>query len=368
MTRTTGFTFVFILVLGIVAGGIVNPLYGETYQLKNKIEIKDLITLGVDDDGGDGNDPYLFFDIYRVTFDGNGNLYVLDGKANCVKVFDQNGKFLTKHFSAGQGPKEIANPANMAVNKFNDHIFVLQNYGFTLKEFDPSGECVKSHPLPQQFFHSFGFIQKNKLLYMAFNSKNKKSFDSFKLLNTDTGKIEKSFGQIAERDDSHRSYARFTIVDNTVWLSPGKHMVLQGYDLTTGKKIKEIKIPGDYKANDIKTQKIEGGHSLTMIFFNTAQVFSIDGKVFVLSVLQDYKKEKDSYETYPFKTRHKLWLLEGDLLVELGDLKGLEHMFLEHTWKNRVVLHAPLPFPRIKVIEINTKYEQVNRKDNDSSK
>ncbi len=355
MIGTIRNSLVLLLILTIAPAVANCLLYGETYKLKENVEIKELFTLGVDDETAKEDDPYLFYDIYKAYFDSMGKLYVLDGKANSVKVFDQKGKYLTTHFRSGQGPKEISNPFKLAINPFNNHIFILQDYGYTLNEFDASGNNIERRMLPQQFFGHIEFLAKNKILYHAFNTEHTKEFDCFKVLNLATGKIEASFGKVKEDDDTHNNVLRFAVVDNMVWTSPGKFMVLQGYDLNSGKKIKEIRIPGNHKENIIKTKKTERGHYLVMIYFNTAQVFSVGGKVFVMAIHQEYKKKKDSYEDWPYKTRHQLWMLKGDQLVDLGSLIGFDFMYLEQAWKNRVVFQAPLPYPQIKVIEINVK-------------
>ena len=70
--------------------------------------------------------------------DGEGNVYVLDYKDVCVKVFDQSGRFLRKMFRKGRGPEEIEVPYQAVINKYSNHLFVLDMHGYELKEFDLS--------------------------------------------------------------------------------------------------------------------------------------------------------------------------------------------------------------------------------------
>ncbi len=341
-----------ILVLAIMTGILNMPAYADTYQLKDGVEIKDIFTIGSDDESSTEDDPYFFTQVYNVTCDSKGNLYVFDYKSQCVKVFDKAGKFIKKLFRPGNGPNEISNAFKVGINQFTDGIYMLQNYGYAIKEFDKSGKYVKLHSLPQQFYGQFEFIQEDRFLYIAFNNENKSFFNKFKVLNLKTRKIEKEFGRTSG-DETHYHYQRLSIIDNTLWTTPGDHMKLLAYDLTTGKQIKEIDIPGKYKKNIIKTKKIHGGEMRRMIFFNFAQSFTVDGRLFVLVILQDYREEKNSVEDFPYKSKHLLFLLDGETLKLTGELKECDFMVIYTVWKNRVVLQGNDPYARVKVIELN---------------
>ncbi len=357
MIRANEFTAIILLVLSIAAMGMTGPLYAETYTLKRNVEIKELFTLGVDDESAKVDAPDLFYTIFQVFPGRQGELYVLDNKANCVKVFDKKGKYLKKLFREGHGPKEIFEPAGLAINHFNDHIYVLQDYGFTLKEFDASGNCVKRHNLPQQFYYYFEFVKKNKFLYVAMNNENTPFFNTVKLLNLNTGKIEKEFVKTND-DNPHGDSIRFHLKDNILWIVPSERMALLKYDAVTGKELQEFQIPGRFIKSVIKKTPVAAGHVLTRICFNAAQLIAVEGRIFVLVIRRQYRREKNSYEKYPFKTDHQLWLLEGGKLVEIGNLKGFDFMLLECVWKNRVYFSTDVPYPKIKVIEINKK--QIN--------
>lgn len=326
----------------------------KTFQFKNGVQVKELFTIGVDSEDVQEDNPYFFYDIFKVECDSKGNIYVFDFKAPCVKVFDKDGKFLKKLFRDGNGPNEISNAYGMGVNKFTDHIYMLQNYGFTLKEFDKNGKYVKLHMNPMQFFSALEFIHKDRLIYRAFNSEHKPSWYLFKVLNVATDKIEKKLALTSE-DETHSHRQRFTLIDNILWTAPGDKMELRAYDFKSGKKIKEIDFPGDYKKNIYKVTKIHGGEMQRPIYFNLAQPFQVSKRLFMVVILQEYRPEKDSVEDFPYKTTHLLYLLEGDTIKKLGTLEGCDFMYFDTVWKNRFILQGDDPYPRVKVFELTMK-------------
>lgn len=343
-----------VSVILLMPGLLTTHVFAETIQLENGVEVKELFTIGVDGENVADDDPYLFYDINKVECDSEGNLYVFDFKAHCVKVFDKNGKFHEKFFRSGSGPDEISNAYGMSINKFTDHIYILQDYGYTLKEFDKHGKYVKLHRNPQQFFSMLEFTQKNKCIYRAFNNDNKPFWYMFKVLNVETDKIEKEFARTTE-EETHSQKQRFTLIDNLLWTAPGDKMKLRAYDLSSGDKVKDIDIPGNYRKNIYKVKKIQGGEMRRPIFFNVAQPFTISGRLFLLVVLQEYRPENDSVEDFPSKSTHYLYLLEGDTIKKLGALKGCDFMFLDTVWKNRFILQADDPYPRVTVFEMTFK-------------
>ncbi len=340
--------------ISLMTGLLTMQAIAETFQFKNGVEVKELFTIGVDGENVADDDPYLFYDIYKVECDSKGNLYIFDFKALCVKLFDKNGKFLRILFKRGDGPGEISNVYGMGINKFTDHIYMLQDYGYTLKEFDKHGKYVKLHRNPQQFFSMLEFIHEDRCIYRAFNNSNKPSWSLFKVLNVETDKIEKEFAVTTE-EETHSHYQRFTLLGNILWTAPGDKMKLRAYDFKIGNKIKEIDIPGDYKKNIYKVKKIHGGEMRRPIYFNLAQPFQINGRLFLLVLLQEYRPEKNSVEDFPFKSTHLLYLLEGDTIKKIGALKGCDFMFLDTVWKNRFILQADDPYPRVTVFELTIK-------------
>ncbi len=63
----------------------------------------------------DGPDEYLFGNIYAITVDDDGRVYVLDGQAQHIRVFDSGGTYLETMTRRGQGPGELVNAMSVAV-------------------------------------------------------------------------------------------------------------------------------------------------------------------------------------------------------------------------------------------------------------
>jgi hypothetical protein len=62
-----------------------------------------------------GDSNYVFGAIEAVDFGIDGNIYVLDRSASCVKVYTPDGDFIRQIAEKGSGPGEISNPLDMTV-------------------------------------------------------------------------------------------------------------------------------------------------------------------------------------------------------------------------------------------------------------
>lgn len=63
----------------------------------------------------EGADHEMFGTVSAVGFDGDDNLYVLDGQARRVMVYDAAGRFLRQIGRPGEGPGELTWPSSLAV-------------------------------------------------------------------------------------------------------------------------------------------------------------------------------------------------------------------------------------------------------------
>ncbi len=62
-----------------------------------------------------GAEEYLFGNIYGIAVDGDGRVYVLDGQAQDIRVFDSDGNFIATVTRRGVGPGELRNAMSVAV-------------------------------------------------------------------------------------------------------------------------------------------------------------------------------------------------------------------------------------------------------------
>lgn len=65
--------------------------------------------------GMDGPEEYTFGSIASLAVDDDGNIYVLDGQAQDLRVFDAEGTYLTTLARRGRGPGELARAEAMAL-------------------------------------------------------------------------------------------------------------------------------------------------------------------------------------------------------------------------------------------------------------
>jgi len=317
----------------------------ETLCKEIKISIREI---GVEEARSEDEKPYQFYIIDSIDCDKYGNIYVLDSKEPCVKVFDKDGMFIRKLFREGKGPNEIANPYKVAINKFTGNLFVLHEHGYYLKEFDSSGNYVKHYPLPEQIMYYFEFIDKDRILYIFHGRPRGKTYNNFKILNLKTLKIEKEFFQ-TDREFVINGIMRFVVKDGILWTCPGDEMRLICFDLKTGKKLNSIPIEENYKKYKIR----RGPNWVSATLYNFAQPISINEKIFILLTKIEYYKEETS-EDFRNPKAHKLSLyyLDNDHLNKIRELPEGNFMYLGTVWENRIILYRHEPFPKIRILEL----------------
>ena len=316
---------------------------------------KELFTIGVDDEVEKELQPYHMSKIIGADCDCNGNIYVLDYYDVCVRKFDKNGSFLTRLFRKGKGPEELSNSAAITINRYNNHIFILQDYGFTLKEFGAKGQFLATHSMPKQCFIQFRFIGEDRCI--CTNAvPSTKSYENFHIFDVSQRKIIRGIAQISvPLEYNHKQH--FCISDDSIlWTSCGDKMTLLGYDLKTGKKTREVRIPGKYSENKLKKIIIDKNSSMVRpILFNIAQPFIIDSQLFVLVAMNNYFGQDGRIQKFPVSYTRTIFQVNGSQLKKLGDIAGADGMYIATTWKNRLLLYSNEPFARVKVLEFTKK-------------
>ena len=63
----------------------------------------------------EGAEEYLFGSISSITVDANGRVFVLDGQAGDIRVFDSEGIYVETVARRGEGPGELSNATSVAV-------------------------------------------------------------------------------------------------------------------------------------------------------------------------------------------------------------------------------------------------------------
>lgn len=90
----------------------------------------------------EGVEDFIFSQIRSVQVDEEENIYVLDSKEACVKVFDKNGKHLRIFGKKGQGPGEIQYPFRMYLARGNE-ILIYDPMNSRISFYSLDGKCLR---------------------------------------------------------------------------------------------------------------------------------------------------------------------------------------------------------------------------------
>ncbi|MDP2914071.1 MAG: 6-bladed beta-propeller [Candidatus Aminicenantes bacterium] len=110
------------------------PLYKE-----NILNLKQDFSLG----GPEAEVSYAFSNIRTFTVDEAQNIYVLDDKEACIKVFDDHGKYLRTFGRKGQGPGELNLPSSISINKTKKEL-IVQEVSRRLSIFSLDGKFLRN--------------------------------------------------------------------------------------------------------------------------------------------------------------------------------------------------------------------------------
>ena len=123
--------------------------------------------------------------------DSKGNLYVVDGEAKVVFVWDSNGKFLRTIGKPGQGPGEFAfsgrGPAMGWVFCLKDQLYVFDGVQRKLSVFNPQGEFLRAPTLnlPRSRIQNFNVLSENEYLMLIRRFDDDHFVSSIKILNAE---------------------------------------------------------------------------------------------------------------------------------------------------------------------------------------
>jgi len=338
----------FALAAALILVFIITPIWSKFDDIK-RTRFSVISSIGIEATKEDKEKPYQFSSILSADCDLEGNLYVLDYKDVCIKIFNKTGKFLRKILGPGQGPDEILKPYQLKIQKARKHVFVLHQNGFQIKEFDDFGRFIRSYPLPEQMFGYFDFIDENRLLFVAGAKYGEKDHNNIKIFNLNTQKIEKEFAPTT-RDD-FCSFQRFVVKEDIVWTCPGDLMDLEAYNIKTGGKVKTISLPEKY----VPFRIVKWGQNIQKIrVSNYGQPFLIGQDLFVFVTRQHFAKEPPDMLDRPLDRAIKVYRLDGERLVEEPNFPAFEfYVDFLASWKNNIVISSSAydTYPQIKILE-----------------
>ncbi len=92
--------------------------------------------------GEEETEDFVFSGIRTIEVDDEGNIYVLDAKEVCVKVFDRSGKHIRTFGKKGQGPGEMQRPVRMHLFAGKE-IMIYDWANSRLSYYSLEGECLR---------------------------------------------------------------------------------------------------------------------------------------------------------------------------------------------------------------------------------
>jgi len=130
------------------------PIYDE-----NIFNLEEELTIA----GEEGKEGQMFMNIVSIDVSEDGTIYVLDGKAANIKVFDSSGRFLKTIGRRGQGPGEFGRPESFSIAP-RDEIAVNDPGRRSIQFLDMDGNFLRKIPVNQPFFTGPRFISNGDMI------------------------------------------------------------------------------------------------------------------------------------------------------------------------------------------------------------
>lgn len=132
-----------------LAGGAIvvsNPAVG-TWSDPGAWTLDEELRMG----SAEGTGPATFNEVTALAVDAAGRIYVLDGRADEVRVFGPDGVHVRTLGRSGAGPGELATPFGLAIGH-DGSLWVADARNARYTVFDSSGALVATHPRPFSYF------------------------------------------------------------------------------------------------------------------------------------------------------------------------------------------------------------------------
>ena len=187
----------------------------------SKFVLNEDLSIGVES----GDEDYMFSELFTLEVDDEGNIFAVDTKEECIKVFDNNGHYRGRIGQKGQGPGEIQNYGRIFF--LGSYVAIIDTGNNRLSFFKKNGEYVKHIPLgkyrsPDARLDSRGYVYKFVLNFEDGPVGELIKLDAdFKLVSKITSiKLPQ---QVPPAELMERIYFRVTDNDSLVWVRTFKY-------------------------------------------------------------------------------------------------------------------------------------------------
>ncbi len=314
------------------------------------ISLKKITAIGVEDSDDPAMEPYIIFKIAGVEVDRNKNIYILDSKAQNIRVFTPTGKFLRAILRKGGGPGEISDAYHFSLNPQNNKLYVKQTYGYEIKEFSAKGEPLKVFKLKTQSYFHFKFLDENRFITVSINQE-KGVKPNFHLVGLPSGKTLRSFGKVTGNFMLRREQT-FVLDKNTLWTVSPDSLKLKSIDLKTYEETEICPLPERYKRNAVHAIPIKDGRKLQSLDYSLPLTTVFNERIFVVVTKQDYAIKNKHELAELLSSRNSLFELRGKKLVKLCDIPECDYMSPMAANEDMIYFVRNDPYPQVFVMKL----------------
>jgi DNA-binding beta-propeller fold protein YncE len=289
--------------------------------------------------------PYTKYDfglITQVRWDSSGNIYAFDPEDKCVHVFDSSGHFLRKMFSSGQGPEELSNPLDIAINPMNGNIYVLQDWGYSLKVFQRDGRLKKLLRLKKQIFSLGDFVDSERIVVPNSGSDPSKAFPSILLLDLNNGHMDMNIHPFDGVPGVNLDQ-RVCVWKGKVWTATKEHIEVREYDLETAKLATTFPVQGKFRKNSVVNFVKSGRRGYCTAMRTTLRPIVLNNQMWLLVSLRsipDHPTAQDVTEALD-KPIHYLYKLKNSKFQKVSELTKANGMrFLNADSKRNLLVFS----------------------------
>jgi WD40 repeat protein len=276
-------------------------LWGEN----KKVSLEEELIIGKEY----GSDEEMFGYIRIITFDAEGNIFVIDSYELTVKVFDEQGKFIKSFGGEGSGPGEFITTDDIHWCRFDNILYIPDRRNNRINTFSPDGKFLKAVKTTKFKIRVQGIASFADGKFMLTGIRFGGNFADYRIIVVDHS-FENVIAEYGEDFPIHRvgmdyfpNFSDVGIVSGTqlYYTSPSEYkIVLFDTDLAKSKIIKKSHpkmfvpqyVNGFYSDfNGIENMgKVNGKYIVGVSYFNVTDIPLFERKIDFINFVDNEKK------------------------------------------------------------------------------